>query len=329
MPFYFLERKHIPAGQGEERMIFPGGYMEQQRRGIIDIGTNSVRLLIAEKEGSGEWKTLVKKLNSSRLGEGMTDTASLSSCAMQRTLKAIKTFAEEAREDGVTDLAAYGTSIMRDAKEAGDFAKEVTKETGVPVKILSGQEEAFYSYVGAAGTASVVTAVVDIGGGSTEICMGYGTDIGYRKSFNIGCVRCSSQFDTTSARGLGELKKHCFEQFKTADEMSSVKRWVCVGGTATTVAAILQEMDEYDASKIQGYTVKEEDVSRLLKELSRMSYDERCQVKGLMPERADIIVAGVAIMDSLMEYYALDEVTVSDRDLQEGLLDQDSVKPGV
>lgn len=303
--------------------------MEQKKRGIIDIGTNSVRLLIAEKTDGDEWRTLVKQLSSSRLGEGMTDTASLSACAMERTMKAIKTFVEEARAVGVTDLSAYGTSIMRDAKEAGAFADEVTKETGVPVKILSGQEEAFYSYVGAAGTASVVTAVVDIGGGSTEICMGYGTDIGYRQSFNIGCVRCSSQFDTTSARGLGELKKYCFEQFRTSNQMSSVKRWVCVGGTATTVAAILQQMDTYDAEKIQGYAVKEKDVSRLLKELSSMSYDERCQVKGLMPERADIIVAGVAILDSLMEYYALDEVAVSDRDLQEGLLEQDKVQPGV
>lgn len=302
--------------------------MEQKKRGIIDIGTNSVRLLIAEKNGGEEWKTLTKKLNSCRLGEGMTDTASLSSCAMDRTMQAIKGFVEEARAAGVTDLSAYGTSIMRDAKEAGAFAEKVTRETGVPVKVLSGQEEAFYSYVGAAGTANAVTAVVDIGGGSTEICMGYGTDIGYRKSFNMGCVRCSSQFDTTSARGLGELKKYCFEQFKTADQMSSVKCWVCVGGTATSVAAILQEMDRYDAAKIQGFTVKENDVSRLLKELSAMSYDQRCQVKGLMPERADIIVAGVAILDSLMEYFALDEVAISDRDLQEGLLDLGTVKPG-
>lgn len=157
--------------------------------------------------------------------------------------------------------------------------------------------------------------------------MGFGPTIGYRHSFPIGCVRCSGLFDTTTARGIGELKKYCFQKFQESKDLAPVKHWICVGGTATSMAAMLQELETYDAAKVQDYVIQQEDVPRLLKELYQMSYEDRCHVKGLRADRADIIVAGVAIIDSLMEYFALPEITVSDRGLTEGLLDADVVKP--
>ena len=195
------------------------------------------------------------------------------------------------------------------------------------VAILTGEEEAFYSYLGAVGVSSSVAAVTDIGGGSTEVCMGFGPAVGYRHSFPIGCVRCSGLFDTTTARGIGELKKYCFQKFHDTQDLAPVKNWICVGGTATSIAAMLQKLEVYDAEKVQDYVIRQEDVARLLKELYQMSYEERCHVKGLRADRADIIVAGVAIVDSLMEYFALSEMTVSDRGLTEGLLDADAVRP--
>ena len=296
-------------------------------RGIIDIGTNSVRLLVAERLGPGEWRTILKKLKSTRLGEGMTGKADITEAARARTLEAVREFAVAARMDGADEIFGYGTSIMRDAPQGKAFAEEIKKATGVSVRILRGEEEAFYSYIGAAGLSNVVNAVADIGGGSTEICMGFGTDIGYRVSFPLGCVRCSCQFDVTTTRGLAELKKHCFDVFKEAEDAEAVKRWICVGGTATTMAAMLQNMTEYDPKKIQDYVLHQEAVENLLKKLYTMSYEDRCHLKGLRPDRADIIVAGVAILDSLMEYFALSEITVSDRDLVEGLLDADVTAP--
>ena len=297
------------------------------RRAIIDIGTNSVRLLVAERPDGGEWKTVTKKVNSTRLGEGMANNKALSLAAKERTLAAVKTFADEARSAGISDLTAYGTAIFRDSPEGPEFAKAISENIKAPMHILTGKEEAFYSYIGAAGTSGALTAVVDIGGGSTDICMGFGNDIGFRISFPLGCVRCTGQFDVVGARGIGELKKHCFELFPQADEVASVKRWIFVGGTATSIAAMLQKLDVYDASRVQGFVLKPEEVSALLKQLFSMSYEERCHIPGLRPERADIIVAGVAILDALMEYFAIPEATVSDRDLQEGLLDADLVKP--
>lgn len=299
-------------------------------RAIIDIGTNSVRLLMAEKDEKGEWKTLRKELRSTRLGEGMTDKATIGQGAKERTLSAVGEFTAMAKLEGAEDIFAYGTSIMRDASNGEEFADEVTAASGVPVRILSGKEEAYYSYIGAAGTSGVITSVVDIGGGSTEICVGFGTDVGARHSFRLGCVRCSKQFDTTTARGRGELKKHCFTLFRETDLMESmrnVKRWIGVGGTVTSLASMLQELEVYDSSKVQDYVIHPEDVSEILEKLSQMSYDDKCHMKGLLPSRADIIVAGVVILDSLMEYFALSEITVSDRDLSEGLLDADVISP--
>lgn len=299
-------------------------------RAIIDIGTNSIRLLMAEKDEKGEWKTLRKELRSTRLGEGMTDKATIGQGAKERTLSAVGEFTAMAKLEGAEEIFAYGTSIMRDASNGEEFADEVTAASGVPVRILSGKEEAYYSYIGAAGTSGVITSVVDIGGGSTEICVGFGSDVGARHSFRLGCVRCSKQFDTTTARGRAELKKHCFTLFRETDLMESmrnVKRWIGVGGTVTSLASMLQELEVYDSSKVQDYVIHPEDVSRILEKLSKMSYDDKCHMKGLLPSRADIIVAGVVILDSLMEYFALSEITVSDRDLSEGLLDADVISP--
>ena len=299
-------------------------------RAIIDIGTNSVRLLLAEKDEKEEWKILKKDLRSTRLGEGMTDKAYIGKGPQERTLKAIEEFAAAARLEGADEIFAYGTSIMRDAANGPAFSDEVTSAVGIPVRILSGKEEAYYSYIGAAGTSGVVTSVVDIGGGSTEICMGFGTDIGMRHSFRLGCVRCSKQFDTTTPRGVAELKKHCFDLFRHTELMQSVKnvkRWIGVGGTVTSMAAMLQELELYDSAKVQDFVIHQDDVNRMLKKLCAMSYDDKCHLTGLMPERADIIVAGVAILDALMEYFALPEIIVSDRDLSEGLLDADVLKP--
>lgn len=299
-------------------------------RAIIDIGTNSVRLLLAEKDEKEEWKILKKDLRSTRLGEGMTDKAYIGKGPQERTLKAIEEFAAAARLEGADEIFAYGTSIMRDAANGPAFSDEVTSAVGIPVRILSGKEEAYYSYIGAAGTSGVVTSVVDIGGGSTEICMGFGTDIGMRHSFRLGCVRCSKQFDTTTPRGVAELKKHCFDLFRHTELMQSVKnvkRWIGVGGTVTSMAAMLQELEVYDSAKVQDFVIHQDDVNRMLKKLCAMSYDDKCHFTGLMPERADIIVAGVAILDALMEYFALPEIIASDRDLSEGLLDADVLKP--
>ncbi len=299
------------------------------KRAIIDIGTNSVRLTVADGVPGSGWKVLCKGMEPSRLGESMSDKAAISPAACMRTFEAVKKFKETAEASGVEDICAYGTAILRESPEGHAFCQKISDELGLSVKVLSGEMEAFYSYLGAVGASSSVAAVTDIGGGSTEICIGFGPVIGFHKSFPVGCVRCSSLFDTTTARGIGELKKYALKHFQESKDLSAVKRWICVGGTATSLASMLQEMETYDPAKIQDYVIRAESVSETLRRLYQMSYEERCHVKGLRADRADIIVAGVAILDALMEYFALQEISVSDRGLSEGLLDEDVVKPQI
>ncbi len=299
------------------------------KRAIIDIGTNSVRLTAAEGVPGSGWKVLCKGMEPSRLGESMSDKAAISPAACARTFEAVKKFKEAAEAAGADDIRAYGTAILRESPEGHTFCQKILDGLGLSVKVLPGNLEAFYSYLGAVGASSSVAAVADIGGGSTEICMGFGPVIGFHKSFPVGCVRCSSLFDTTTARGIAELKKYALKHFQTSKDLSAVKRWICVGGTATSLASMLQEAETYDPAKIQDYVIHAESVSETLHSLYQMSYEERCHVKGLRADRADIIVAGVAILDALMEYFALSEISVSDRGLSEGLLDEDVVKPQI
>ncbi len=289
------------------------------RQAVMDIGTNTVRMLVAECV-DGKCRPLYKTLCMTRLGDGLKAGEPLSDAAKIRTLDGIEHLVEEAKQRQVEEWSVVGTSAMREASDGADFACVIEEEYGFKVRIIDGLEEAKYSYAGASNGSSLLTAVVDIGGGSTEIAVGFGGDLGLAVSMPLGAIRGTRNYDMMTARGLAELKKHCFAEFsEKGSEISAIGRWIGVGGTITTIAAIMQEMAEYDPGKIQGYTMPAENVREILNALAQMSYEERLEVTGLPAERADIIVAGTAILDALMEYFALKEIFASDADLLEGL----------
>lgn len=289
------------------------------RKAVMDIGTNSVRLLVAELTEDG-WHTLLKTLRTTRLGEGLVRGGTLSEAACRRTKDAVWELVDEARRHEVEVITIVGTNAMREAADGKEFATQLATEIGVPVRILAGEEEARYSYLGASGGGSQLTAVVDIGGGSTEVGVGFGGELGVAVSMPIGAVRGTRDFDMMTPRGMSELKKQCFALLKEhTQEITDVRRWIGVGGTLTSIAAMLLELDEYSAERVQGQVVTAEQVHELLLRLGGMSYEERAAVPGLDPERADIIVAGIVIAESIMEYFALPELRVSDADLLEGI----------
>lgn len=289
------------------------------RQAVMDIGTNSTRLLVAEKLPQG-FHTVCKEVRTTRLGDGLKYGESLGEAARLRTLEGVEELVAVARSCEATSIAAVGTNALRDAADGAAFAVELTAVIGSPVRIISGEEEARYSYLGAAKESPTMTGVVDVGGGSTEIAVGFGGELGMAMSMPLGAVRGTRDFDMMTARGIGELKKHCFAVFtKSASEVQGISRWIGVGGTVTSMASIVQELDPYDADKVQGYHLSYEMVQELLHRLAVLSYEERRELKGLQPERADIVVAGVVIVESLMEYFALPELAVSDEDLLEGI----------
>lgn len=289
------------------------------RQAVIDVGTNSSRLLVAEQVPQGH-RTVCKELRTTRLGDGLKRGECLGEAARLRTLEGVAELAALAREYEAVSITAVGTNALREASDGAAFAEELAGIIGAPVRIIDGREEARYSYLGAAKESPTMTGVVDIGGGSTEIAVGFGGELGVAVSMPLGAVRGTRDFDMMTARGIGELKKHCFAVFaESADEVQGISRWIGVGGTVTSMATIVQELDPYDAAKVQGYHLSYEVVQDLLRRLSQLSYEQRRELPGLQPERADIIVAGVAIAESLMEYFALPELGVSDEDLLEGV----------
>lgn len=289
------------------------------KQAVMDIGTNSIRLLVAELSPEG-MRTVCKTLRTTRLGDGLESGKALGESARLRTLEGVAELIAEARACGATEVTAVGTNALREAADGAAFAAEIGKVIGASVRIIDGTEEARYSYLGAAKESSTMTGVVDIGGGSTEIAVGFSGELGVAVSMPLGAVRGSRDFDMMTPRGIGELKKHCFAVLaERAEEVQGISRWIGVGGTMTSMAAIVQKLSPYDAAKVQGYRLSYETVQKLLHCLAMLSYEERRELPGLQPERADIIVAGVAIAESLMEYFALPEMAVSDADLLEGV----------
>ena len=289
------------------------------RQAVIDIGTNSTRLLVAEASAQGR-QTICKTIRTTRLGDGLKRGERLGEAARLRTCEGVAELVAVAKDCGAVALTAVGTNALREAADGAEFAAELAQLIGAPVRIIDGEEEARYSYLGAAQGSPTMTGVVDIGGGSTEIAVGFSGELGVAVSMPLGAVRGSRDFDMMTARGIGELKKHCFAVLaEKSDEVQGISRWIGVGGTVTSMAAIVQELEPYDAAKVQGYRLSYETVQELLHRLALLSYEERRELPGLQPERADIIVAGVVIAESLMEYFALPELAVSDEDLLEGV----------
>lgn len=303
------------------------------RFGCIDIGTNSVRLLIADADKNGITK-IYKGIKTTRLGTGVDITSTLKIDAIYRTVDAVTNFVDIARSFHCDKIIAIGTSAVRDASNKEVLLQEIYQKTGVRVDVISGEKEAELAFKGVAGgienceRKSIL--IVDIGGGSTEFTYGEKSKIKERYSLNIGAVRLTerylyeSLYDKSHMQKLSEdIETNLMLLYRLKEIiLSRGKRIVTVGvgGTITSLAAIDQNLDVYDSEKVHSYILTYHRVYSILNALSGMSSDERKRVKGLMPERADIIVAGVMILTKVMEYFELEEISVSEWDNLEGLI---------
>lgn len=285
-----------------------------KRVAAIDIGTNSTRLLVAEITGEG-LKTLESGLITTRLGEGIGASVLLPG-AMQRTVEAIRRFHQTALDLGAERVVAAATSAVRDAANRGEFVDLVKQSTGLPVRVLSGEEEAVMSYRGVLSGLAVEpssTAVVDVGGGSTELIWTQERRLRLA-SVNVGAVRMTAA--GTGEDEIAAILSPALEEVRRAQ----VKTLVGVGGTVTTLAAVDQGLVLYDPERVHGYCLSADNITGILGRLKSMSLDERRRVPGLQPERADIIVAGVAIVKAVLEGLGLESVLISEYDILHGLV---------
>lgn len=290
--------------------------MRRKRYAAVDIGTNSTRLLVAEVEG-GRVSPRFAALRMSRVGEGMVEGEGLKPEPVSRTIRVLREYRQLLDEHGVSRWRVVATSAVREAANAADFVSRVRDETGLQVDVISGEEEAYLSYMGACGAlpGAEGAVVVDIGGGSTEFTYRRedGEGVLVCRSVPVGSVRMTER--PLLLDGVLALMKEVLEEIRSLG-----KALVGVGGTATTLAAVDQQLGTYDWRRVHGYRLKREAVERILFMLAAKTTEERKGVPGLQPERADIIVAGATILWAILGYLGAPEITVSEADLLYGII---------
>lgn len=294
---------------------------------VIDMGSNSIRLLMAELEG-GKLVGAEKLLSMTRLGAGVDQTGLLRQMSMDETIEAVRAFKALADGRGSRLLGAFATSAVREAGNGHAFARRVELETDVPVEIVSGEEEAVLGFQGvlAGLTHPGRVLVIDIGGGSAELILGDSEGIAHKVSLPLGAVRMTERWIKSDPPDLGEMDA------LRADALTQLKEWrelvlgykpesaVGIGGTATTLGAIALGMKAYDRERIQGFELSVRGLDDLILRLSEMPLEVRREVPGLQPKRADIIIAGALVLETIIKTFDMTGYGVSDYDNLEGLL---------
>jgi exopolyphosphatase / guanosine-5'-triphosphate,3'-diphosphate pyrophosphatase len=292
---------------------------------VVDIGTNSTRLLVAEVE-NGRVSELERRSTVTRLGRGVDTSEQLSAEAVEDVCRTVGEYIEVYEAVGAEHVIAIATSAVRDAKNADAFIAELRERYGLEARILEGTEEARLVYEGATAARRAIdtTLVVDIGGGSTELVVGLGGEVGFYASLQAGTVRHTERYLKTDPPDAGELEALAADVRALIDAelggaaIASAKEGIAVAGTPTSLAAIDQELDPYDPHRVHGYLLSFGSIQRLCSLLASIPLEERLEVKGLHPGRAPTIVAGVVILIQVMRAFGLTEIEVSEHDILYG-----------
>jgi exopolyphosphatase / guanosine-5'-triphosphate,3'-diphosphate pyrophosphatase len=300
----------------------------QPRLAAIDVGTNTIRLTVAEVENDGTYRILDEEREMVRLGEHMDQTGRLSDEAMQRALAALGKMKAIADGFEVTEIRAIATSAVREASNGAAFIREVLRRHKVQIDVISGDEEAQLAFRSATRHFNLdgrSSAVVDIGGGSVEVILAAGTVIDQVHSLPLGAVRATERWvrsDPLRPKHWRAMRKEIDRTIRTAIGHPSHRAEIMVGsgGTFTALAHMSQWQREGRHGSVQGYMLTPAEVVHLLDRLREAPLDARRQIPGLSPDRADIIVAGATVISRLLKRLGTQQILVNERGLREGLL---------
>ncbi len=299
------------------------------RTAVVDIGTNSTRLLVADVDpASGAVTDLHRESQVTRLGDRVDTGGRLSDEAIARVHATLLEYgATMDRYECEANLAVL-TSAVRDASNGAAFTAGVRSEFGLDARVLSGDEEAQLTFLGAMssrdGSSSEPTVVIDIGGGSTEFIVGSERVASFHVSVQAGVLRMSERHIHSDPPAPSELQdlaadtRTIFRESLPPAQREAVTRAIAVAGTATSAAAIDQALDPYDPERVHGYTLLRATVQLLIARLADMTEEQRREVVGLHPDRAPTIVAGTILLDEAMGVFDLDRVEVSEHDILRG-----------
>lgn len=273
----------------------------------IDIGSNSVRLMMW-----ADGKTLYKKMTTTRLGEGLDASGRLLPAAIERTAAAVASFAAEGRAQNADRLCAFGTAAVRSASNSSQFIQRVKELCGIEVDVVSGQREARLGLSGALGSGD--GGIVDVGGASTEVTVRQGGNIVFSHSFNIGTVRI---FDG-AGRDLERIERFIGDKLSLLEGLTVTGvNFFAIGGTASRLGAIKNDLREYKSSVIDGTELSIEEVEGYAKKLTSMPVEEIAETT-ICGKSAEVVGGGAALLAAVMKKLKINKITVSESDNLEG-----------
>jgi len=331
-----------------------------RRIGTIDLGTNTILLLVVELEDDGAFRVLTDRAEIARLGAGMDRTRSLSAAGVERALEVLREYVHTCRNLGVDEVTAAGTSALRDALNAKSFLARLKHELNLDLRVLSGREEAAYSYLAVEKGLHLDAKdvlVVDVGGGSTEFIWASDGELHGLASLDLGSVRLTERYlpsdparkeeceqvirvvDQSVNKLLadwGVLRQAQDRLLRQAQDMAlrqvqgessrpaggESRRTAMVGiaGTFTTLSAVQKGLAHYSHSEVHGSRLSRAEVERQVELYRGKTVAERKQIAGLEPKRADVILAGALAIERIMKLFGIDEAIVSDQGIRYGLL---------
>jgi exopolyphosphatase/guanosine-5'-triphosphate,3'-diphosphate pyrophosphatase len=312
------------------------------RVAAIDCGTNSLRLLVADVEpGAGRLTDVDRRMEIVRLGQGVDSTGRLAPESLERTLRALRGYARIIGDQSAEAVRMVATSATRDAANAADFVRGVSGVLGLEPEVLSGQEEAYLSFVGATAEFSAGSAgpgggpylVVDIGGGSTEFVVGDSLTTGdptrgaavSAVSVDIGCVRLTERHLHSDPPRPGEISAAAADIDAALNmvagviPVSAARTLVGLAGSVTTVAGLALGLGEYDSARIHHARVSAEQVAAQTRRLLRQTRKERAALGVMHPGRVDVIAGGALVLDQIMRRFGFGEVLASEHDILDGI----------
>ncbi|HVD87052.1 MAG TPA: Ppx/GppA phosphatase family protein [Solirubrobacterales bacterium] len=294
-----------------------------KRVAVIDVGTNSTRLLVADVAGR-QVEPLARRSTVTRLGRGVDLSGHLSAEAIEDVCIAIGGYLGILEELGAETVETIATSAVRDADNGGAFVAELRERFALSARVLDGEEEARSTYLGATFEAPPTepTLVLDIGGGSTELVVGHDGEISFHDSLQVGVVRHTERHiasDPPTASELDELAADVRGSIERAvGPEVGAQRGIAVAGTPTSLAAVERELEPYDPAKVHGHVLGLPSIQRMLSRLASLPLSERVDIPGLHPDRAPTIVAGVVILVESMRAFELEQILVSEHDILYG-----------
>jgi exopolyphosphatase/guanosine-5'-triphosphate,3'-diphosphate pyrophosphatase len=297
-----------------------------RRVAVVDVGTNSTRLLIADVAADRQITELDRRTTVTRLGAGVDHTGRLADEAMQRVFGVLATYRDAIDAHVAGDAVAILTSAVRDARNGPEFARAIRDRFALDARTISGDEEARLTFAGATSgrKGDKPLVVIDIGGGSTELVVGRRGAIDDHASTQAGVVRQTERHLHTDPPSQAELDALAQEVREVVakgvppEQRRAVRHAIAVAGTATSLGAIAQKLEPYDPEKVHGYLLSYGECERILGELAKLPLERRREVPGLHPDRAPTIVAGVIILLQTLELFDLEEFEVSEHDILRG-----------